>query len=402
MLKPYKQRQTNVRYTEKIHKFVADCEMLFDIAACKCVNLSACSCEKDKKVPINEREFLIDQRTNRRMFIGNVDISATKQLQKQMKRKIERQLSQRSKRGKYCSVNDNAIDHDNFTEDDEEPETDNDNAIDANTRPSSHTLQSDDSAVGTPTTNYAKTNCADTQPEATIVAGTQMRILLPTAARECDRWGISDRSAAAIASAVLQDIGIIDETDSSAVIDRSKIRRERQKHRKDLGSVVDRNKDLQGLYFDGRKNKTRKQIAKGKKYHPTTEEHIVLVSEPGAQYMGHVTPSSGKSADLKDSIVTFLTQNDIKTEKLVAIGCDGTNVNTGCDGGVIRLLELHCNRPFHWFVCQLHMNELPLHHLLIHIDGVTLGPNSFTGPIGKSLSIVVCQWSTLNRLKEMS
>ena len=32
------------------------------------------------------------------------------------------------------------------------------------------------------------------------------------------------------------------------------------------------------------------------------------------------------------------------------------------------------------------MNELPLRHLLIHIDGVTHGPNSFSGPIGKSLS----------------
>jgi len=31
----------------------------------------------------------------------------------------------------------------------------------------------------------------------------QMRRKLPTVARECDRWGISDRSAAAITSAVL-------------------------------------------------------------------------------------------------------------------------------------------------------------------------------------------------------
>jgi hypothetical protein len=142
------------------------------------------------------------------------------------------------------------------------------------------------------------------------------------------------------------------------------------------------------LYFDGRKDKTKKQVAKGKKYHPTTvtEEHIVLVSEPGDEYMGHVTPSTGKSMDLKNSIVEFLSQNDINTEQLVAIGCDGTNVNTGCEGGVIRLLELHCNKPLHWFVCLLHMNELPLRHLFIHIDGVTHGPSSFSGQVGKSLS----------------
>ena len=57
----------------------------------------------------------------------------------------------------------------------------------------------------------------------------------------------------------------------------------------------------------------------------------MLISEPSAQYMGHVTPSSGKAADLKVSIVTFLSQNDINTEKLVAIGCDGTNVNNLLD-----------------------------------------------------------------------
>jgi len=47
----------------------------------------------------------------------------------------------------------------------------------------------------------------------------QRRRKLLTVARECDRWGISDRSAAAITSAVLQDLGITDETDSLRVID---------------------------------------------------------------------------------------------------------------------------------------------------------------------------------------
>jgi len=37
--------------------------------------------------------------------------------------------------------------------------------------------------------------------------------------RECNRWGISDRSAGDKTSAVLQDLGITDETDLSSVID---------------------------------------------------------------------------------------------------------------------------------------------------------------------------------------
>ena len=81
----------------------------------------------------------------------------------------------------------------------------------------------------------------------------------------------------------------------------------------------------------------------------------------------------------------FLDGNKLDTSTLVAIGCDGTNVNSGFCGGVIRLLEVHFKKSMHWFVCLLHMNELPLRHLLIHLDGVTHGPNSFSGPIGKQL-----------------
>ena len=70
----------------------------------------------------------------------------------------------------------------------------------------------------------------------------------------------------------------------------------------------------------------------------------------------------------------------------MAIGCDGTNVNTGAHRGVIRLLEQRLGRPLQWFVCLLHANELPLRHLLIKLDGVTSGPKLFSGPIGSLLS----------------
>ncbi|GBM66984.1 hypothetical protein AVEN_111006-1 [Araneus ventricosus] len=52
----------------------------------------------------------------------------------------------------------------------------------------------------------------------------QMRVRLPTLVRECDR-------AAAISSAVLQDLGVVTEQSSSSVIDRSEIVRERKKKR---------------------------------------------------------------------------------------------------------------------------------------------------------------------------
>ena len=68
----------------------------------------------------------------------------------------------------------------------------------------------------------------------TIVAFPKMHLPLPTVARECDRHGVSDRCAASIISAVLQDVGIINEHDSSMVVDKNKVRRERVKARRPL------------------------------------------------------------------------------------------------------------------------------------------------------------------------
>ena len=53
-------------------------------------------------------------------------------------------------------------------------------------------------------------------------------------AQACDRHGVSDRSAAAIASAVLTDFGFVRQNNMTNVIDRSKFRRARQKRRTEL------------------------------------------------------------------------------------------------------------------------------------------------------------------------
>ena len=52
----------------------------------------------------------------------------------------------------------------------------------------------------------------------------------------------------------------------------------------------------------------------------------------------------------------------------MAIDCDGTSVNTGYRGGVIRLLEEKLNRFIYWFVYLLH------HRLINHYDGQTSDP----------------------------
>lgn len=218
------------------------------------------------------------------------------------------------------------------------------------------------------------------QPTETVG---QMRISLSKLAKACDRTGVSDRTAAIIASAVLEDLKIITPDDSTKIIDRSKIRRARKRKRTEYQS---KDKEvITGLFFDGRKDKTIKQDKIGNKlYRKTfTEEHIVLISEPGSKYLGHVTPLSGSALSIKKKIVTFL-EKKTNFSDLVAIGCDGTVVNTENKNGVIRMLELYLKRPLQWLICLFHANELPLRHLLQHLNGHTTGPYGYSGPIGKA------------------
>uniref|UniRef100_A0A6P7GE74 Uncharacterized protein LOC114338272 n=1 Tax=Diabrotica virgifera virgifera TaxID=50390 RepID=A0A6P7GE74_DIAVI len=48
---------------------------------------------------------------------------------------------------------------------------------------------------------------------------------------------------------------------------------------------------------------------------------------------------------LCNSILTFLSSNSIDVNQIMAVGCDGTVVNQGNKGGVIRLLEIKFPPP---------------------------------------------------------
>ncbi|GBM96881.1 hypothetical protein AVEN_44395-1 [Araneus ventricosus] len=171
------------------------------------------------------------------------------------------------------------------------------------------------------------------------------------AVRTLDRFGISDRAGAAIVSAVLQDVGIISESNVLNVVDRNKIRRGRTKARTTLLSQVIKDYDHGqfGLYFEGRKDRTLSMKDNRRKV--IIGEHIRLVKEPGSEYIGHVS-------------VNFRRAKSV-------------------EGG--RNMELILNRPLQWFVCELHANELPLRHLFSHVDRTKTGPRSLTGEIRKSL-----------------
>ncbi|CAH1103736.1 unnamed protein product [Psylliodes chrysocephalus] len=102
---------------------------------------------------------------------------------------------------------------------------------------------------------------------------------------------------------------------------------------------------VKALYFDGRKDTSLTHFKKGDKYYYSTitEEHISLVKEPGSIYLGQLAVSAGSAVVIKDTILDFFNRKEISIKSLIAVGCDGTIVNTETNAGLIRLLEIALN-----------------------------------------------------------
>ena len=226
---------------------------------------------------------------------------------------------------------------------------------DQNSRSQSPHYESDDTVIlktdSDSDTDYLDATESCKQKRNSKCETEQMRSPLPSLALACDGVGVSSRGAAIIACALLEDMNIVSEEDQSKVIDENKIQRERKKTRIHMQHLHQEGMQiLEGLYFDGRKNMTLViDTNKGKNVRKSIkEEHIVLVQEPGSKYLGHVVPTSGHCHSVQSSICEFLNQNKIDTSKIVAVGCDGTVVNTGTVNGVIALFESELKRPVQW------------------------------------------------------
>ena len=88
----------------------------------------------------------------------------------------------------------------------------------------------------------------------------------------------------------------------------------------------------------------------------------------------HCTVENGKATTISRELMDTICSTDSK-ESLKAVCCDGTNVNVGRDGGIIRILELSLGRPLQRMISCLHFNELPLKYLFENYFGKTTGPH---------------------------
>lgn len=356
--KSLKKIKHRVYFEEKYKTYIASLSNLFIVTKCKCSDIFSCCCNKAEKIPNFLRNFIVDQKSERNLHISDLNDQEI--------------LKTNSRKQKISNVSENPYARNNFVKK-SSLQTELFQAVpEKQTRRYSHP-------------NYnLKINVPESNTRSNI---SQSRNSLPTIALVSNRYNVSNGATAAIVSATLVDYGIVTKENTKNIVDVSKIKREKKKIENYIENSNERT--LKRLFFDGRKDNTLKyELIGNKKFKSMIkEEHISLISEPGGNYIGHVSCERGDAETITKNILSYLKDSDISLNDLEAIGCDGTNTNTGVKKGIIRRFELELNRPLQWIICLLHINELPLRHLIIELDGKASGPEMFTGPVGSQLKI---------------
>ena len=131
--------------------------------------------------------------------------------------------------------------------------------------------------------------------------------------------------------------------------------------------------NIMSLYFDGKKTATRVMVKNEKtnkwSSRMMVKDHYVVMVEPGNEYLTNVTPKSGYGKEITKTIHEFLVEKNLTQQPIVCVGSDGTNANVGSAEGAIHHLEMLLGHPLHYFICQLHGNELPFHAVFYKYDG---------------------------------
>ena len=211
----------------------------------------------------------------------------------------------------------------------------------------------------------------------------QNRVTLKELAMVCERYEVYGTADAAIASATLKAFGIVTEEDKIYVVNKSMLRRERQKYREEM-----RNKEqelfklVDSVFVDERKDAAMTIVKVNRNYHRQTviKEHYVIVGEPNVFYLLHVMLENGSGYKVATSVYSAIKNTSLE-QKLKIVGSDGSAVMTGKSKRFIASLETLLGRPWQWVICLLHLNELPLIQVFQNLHGVISEPHSFSKPM---------------------
>ena len=211
-----------------------------------------------------------------------------------------------------------------------------------------------------------------------------------------DKYEMSDREVACLVTATLVDFGLVSEEHCHLVVDRMKVRRAREKLREESkGERNDNAKTITAFLADGKSSKeymTQKKVGgKTVKCKGSWAKNITITTEPESQYFSHfqITEIATKE---RPAALVFCEEllKEFKRcggilENIQVFGSDSENAMSGHLGGVIRYLEQLLGRKLMYFVCMLHLNELPFKASFKALDGKTKSATTYSGPIGSLL-----------------
>ena len=380
----------------KRKRWESEQDLLFDICSCKCPQILCedfnclqdfcdvphirCQCEAEQRVPIMELAFLFDQRGARKMVIGGVDKNVTEKLMRSQKRKraFEAQVEKEEKRRKDESEKQREANTEFFSEPEPEANTEFFSEPEPEGAEEEDKKKDPDWDEGCPSTSTDMPKTRNYHP-------------LPKTCQALDRRGVSSEAGADIVNSFAEDMGLLtQENKMTMTVDRTKLARGRKAGRikaqkqqiAEIGS-----KPVTSFYFDGKKDLTLTRVLKnGRPYQRSViEDHYAMLEEPGSIFLGHQVPFSGHGISLGLQFHRFLKAMGWDGSLMVA-GADGCKVNTGHKEGALVYLEKLLGRPLHWFICMLHMCELPWRAIVRELDGGTSGPSSLKGPIGSTFA----------------
>ena len=226
---------------------------------------------------------------------------------------------------------------------------------------------------------------------------TQNRIKFSNLARVSLSCDVSLGATAQLATALLIDLNLVTEADTSKIVDKSKIKRERYRvmkelHQQGLNSLKEQ--DLTMIIFDGKRDRTKVlfEDEDGDEFPGVKEvEHYSVVDGVDGCYLTHLDPEDGTGKAVAQAMYDWIDSIG-QADNISVIGADSTAVNTGWKQGAIHHMEVFLGHKLMWSICQLHLNELGLRHLIEAMDGPTGSANTFIGPVGQLLTEDVQDW----------
>lgn len=318
------------------------------------------------QVPVEEREYLKDQRTKigpKGSFqLGPIDRDALKRSRREFQRL------------RFDSIASTSTDQDDI-------------------------FPQHQSSSTSATTSASEENEEEYSQPSGILKGVYCRLPLHRYAMELVRGDVSSRLGANLANALFKDLeaaGYLTPKDvEDIILDKSKVDRAKEKTKDQIHQIHERKmENLLCIGVDGKHDKetlfyqeivnedgeVRLKPAKG------PERHLIFTKESGreSEYLTHRTlPETGATGAVQaEEVFSVLTEyNSVDSVKAVLV--DNTSTNTGQKSGLVTILERMIGRHLHTIGCSLHQNELPFRAIFKNCDGQTKSPSSFNGPLGK-------------------